>query len=108
MVKLISEDDKVEFGSVIMQASNGKGWKIKVRWKSSRGHYLKIKPRNHEAEKIRAGTTAYITKPGKYRKILQEEWEAFARFADGRSKWAGLADPELREICQMILNRLVS
>lgn len=107
IVNGLSNGGKEEFGSVIMEDSNGKGWKIKVRWKGKRGHYLKIKPRDHEAEKIHAGPTAYIDKPHKYKKILQEEWEAFAQFADGRSKWADLPDPELRNICQTILNRLI-
>ena len=98
---------KGKYGSVLMENKAGKCWKIRVRTKEKRGNYLKIIPKNHGADKFRAGSIAYMQKPEKYKRILQEEWEAFAVFADGKANWAGLPDPELRDICRTILNKLI-
>lgn len=98
-----------KYGSVIVKDKNDRVWKIKVRWKGNRGHYLKFKdwPKKIKEEAFRAGTTACFQYPDEYRELLQEEWEAFALFADGNSEWAGRPDPKLREVCRAILHRLI-
>ena len=100
-----------KYGSVLMEDKKGKGWKIRIRWKGSKGYYLKIKPKGQpegqEMAKFRAGSSAYIEYPDEYKKILQEDWQCFALFAAGKSNWAGAPDPDLRGVCQDILNRLI-
>lgn len=105
----IAHGGKMDFGTIQLVDMNGVGWKIKVRWRGDRQHYLKLKTVDHQQKiKFRAGTTKHIEKPWKYKALALEEWRVFAV--------AGIDDDELenltlkfecKEACRELLNELV-
>ena len=100
---------KKEYGSVYLRDSRGVAWKVKVRWRGDRGHYLKFKPVNKgESEKFRAAVgRKHFEKPWKYRELAPDEWKVFALCTMGDANWNGLpSDIDPSTLCREILDDL--
>ncbi|MFB2880476.1 hypothetical protein [Floridanema aerugineum] len=90
---------KEDFGSVLIQDSNSRLWKVKVRFTGYRKRYLKIKLESHGSLKIRASADNY--KPGEYLRITPDEWHVFALLAKDNN------ERELYACARSIIDRLV-
>ena len=86
-------------GSVMLQDSSSRLWKVKVRFTGYRRRYLKIRLVSNTSRKLRASADGY--KPGEYLCITPNEWQVFACLAEGKH------DSELHACAQSILSRLV-
>ena len=86
-------------GSVMLQDSSSRLWKVKVWFTGYRGRYLKIRLMSDSSRKLRASVDGY--KRGEYLCVTPNEWQIFVRLAEGRH------DSELHACAQSILSRLV-
>ena len=101
---------KEKYGSLYLKDQKGVAWKVKVRWRGDRRHYIKLETIHEEPEQeFRAAVgKKHIKEPWRYKELAPEEWKVLAITATGEEEWNNLLlGSEYTEACTEVLNKLV-
>ncbi|MDZ8050714.1 MAG: hypothetical protein RMX68_021030 [Aulosira sp. ZfuVER01] len=77
--EIFGHSHKDDLGETVLRDSHNREWKVKVRYSSKRGRYLKIYSYPDGKKKLRASADQYKY----YLRITPDEWEWFCRAAEG-------------------------